>query len=164
MTDSVTLDVSSGGAGLLRARQTLALPRERVFPFFADAGNLARITPDGMGFEITSTQPIVMQVGTLIDYRIRVWGAPLRWRTIISRWDPPNEFVDEQLKGPYAEWIHRHQFSDADGGGTLMEDEVRFTLPFGRIGAIAAPLVRWQLRRIFEHRHRAVEEALASSG
>ena len=164
MIDSITLDMSGLGAGILRARQTLAIPRERVFPFFADAGNLARITPAEMGFEITSAQPIVMRVGALIDYRIRVWGAPLRWRTIITRWDPPNEFVDEQLRGPYAEWIHRHRFSDTDGGGTLMEDEVRFRLPFGVLGAIAAPLVRWQLRRIFEHRHRAVEAALFSSG
>ena len=164
MIDSITLDMTGAGAGILRAWQTLALPREQVFPFFADAGNLARITPAEMGFEITSAQPIVMQAGALIDYRIRVWGMPLRWRTIISRWDPPNEFVDEQLRGPYAEWIHRHRFSDAEGGGTLMEDEVRFRLPFGVLGAVAAPLIRWQLRRIFEHRHRAVEAALVSSG
>ena len=160
MDDSITLDMSSAGAGVLRARQTLSLPRERVFPFFADASNLARITPAEMGFEIVSQQPNAMQTGTLIDYRIRVWSVPLRWRTVISRWDPPNEFVDEQLRGPYAEWVHRHRFSDTEGGGTLMEDEVVFRLPFGRVGAIVAPLVRWQLRRIFEYRHRAVEEAL----
>src|SRR5687768_3347630 len=164
MIDSITLDMTSAGSGVLRARQTLPLPRERVFPFFAEAGNLARITPAAMGFEITSAQPIVMRPGTLIDYRIRVWGAPLRWRTVITKWDPPNAFVDEQLKGPYAEWIHLHRFTDVPGIGTLMEDEVRFRLPFGVLGALAAPLVRWQLRRIFEHRHRAVEQAFASSG
>ena len=164
MIDSITLDVLSAGSGVLRARQTLALPRERVFPFFADAGNLARITPAEMGFEITSAQPIGMRVGALIDYRIRIWRVPLRWKTVISRWDPPNEFVDEQLEGPYAEWIHLHRFSDAGNGGTLMEDEVRFRLPFGILGAVVAPVVHWQLRRIFEYRHQAVEAALASSG
>ncbi len=163
MIDSITLDMMSAGSGVLRARQALPFPRDKVFPFFAEAGNLARITPPGMGFEITSSEPIHMRAGTLIDYRIRVSGVPLRWRTRISRWDPPREFVDEQLRGPYAEWIHRHRFTEMDGGGTLMEDEVRFTLPFGILGAVAAPLVRWQLRRIFEYRHRAVAAAIRSS-
>lgn len=163
MTDSITLDTTGAGSGVLRARATLPHPRERVFPFFADAGNLARITPAEMGFEIISPQPVAMQAGALIDYRIRVWGAPLRWRTIISRWEPPWEFTDEQLRGPYAQWIHRHRFTDTPDGGTLMEDEVRFKLPFGRLGALAMPLIRWQLRRIFEFRRDAITVALAAS-
>lgn len=162
MTDGITLDKAGRGAGVLRARQTLPLPRERIFPFFADARNLARITPASMGFEIISRGPITMAAGTLIDYRIRVSGVPLRWRTVISEWDPPREFVDEQLRGPYAEWIHRHRFTDVAGGMTLMEDEVRYRLPFGQFGALAAPMVRWQLRRIFEHRHTAIQSALSS--
>ena len=163
MTDSITLDTTGAGSGVLHARAILPHPRERVFPFFADAGNLARITPAEMGFEILSPRPVAMQAGVLIDYRIRVWGAPLRWRTIISRWEPPWEFTDEQLRGPYAQWIHRHRFTDTPDGGTLMEDEVRFKLPFGPLGAIAMPLIRWQLRRIFEFRRRAITTALAAS-
>ena len=163
MTDSITLDRIGPGSGVLRARASLPWPRERVFPFFADAANLARITPAEMGFEIISPQPVIMRVGALIDYRIRVWGAPLRWQTVISRWAPPFEFVDEQLRGPYAEWIHRHRFTDAGPEETIMEDEVRFRLPFGRLGALATPLIRWQLRRIFEFRSQAITSALAGS-
>lgn len=163
MTDSITLDRTGPGSGVLRARASLPWPRERVFPFFADAANLARITPAEMGFEIISPQPVVMRAGALIDYRIRIWGAPLRWRTVISRWAPPFEFVDEQLRGPYAVWIHRHRFTDAGEGETIMEDEVRFRLPFGWIGALAMPLIQWQLRRIFEFRARAITSALAGS-
>jgi ligand-binding SRPBCC domain-containing protein len=113
-----------------------------------------------MGFEVVTPGPIVMQVGTLIDYRIRVMGVPLRWRTLISRWEPPHRFVDEQLRGPYAEWIHHHHFSETAAGATLMEDEVHFRLPLGPLGALATPLVRWQLRRIFEFRRRATTDAV----
>ena len=148
------------GAGRwrLRAAQRIMAPRDRLFPFFADARNLARLTPADMRFEIITPSPIAMREGALIDYRIRVWGVPLRWQTVISRWDPPAGFEDEQLRGPYAEWRHRHRFTERGDGTTLMEDEVLYRLPFGPIGALAGPLVRRQLRRIFAYRRRVIAE------
>ena len=163
MADTITLDALGLGKGVLRTAQILPNPRSEVFPFFADAGNLARITPAAMGFRIMTPTPIVMRVGMLIDYRVRVWGISLPWRTLISVWEPPHQFVDEQLRGPYAEWVHRHTFTDTRDGGTLMEDEVRFRLPFGPFGALGLPPVRRQLRQIFAYRRKAIGAALPAA-
>ena len=133
----------------------LPLPRERVFPFFANAENLGRITPPELQFRIESPVPIVMKQGTVIDYSIRLWGWPLRWRSVITRWNPPEEFVDEQEAGPYRRWIHRHRLRISPAG-TLIEDEVTYELPWGTLGSLLAPLVRRQLERIFEYRKRAI--------
>jgi ligand-binding SRPBCC domain-containing protein len=143
----------------LTARVEIPLPRERVFGFFADAANLGAITPPELDFRILTPQPIAMREGALIDYRIGLWRIPMKWKTRITRWNPPFEFVDEQLSGPYRTWIHTHRFTATDAG-TIIEDEVRYELPFGILGGVALPLVRRQLDRIFQYRSKRVTTLL----
>lgn len=138
----------------------LPLSRDSVFEFFSQAENLQRITPDSMGFEILTPLPIAMQQDTLIDYKIGLGPIPMRWRTLISVWQPPFQFVDEQIKGPYQTWIHRHSFAVTDTGGTKITDYVRFELPLTPLGDLAVPLIYGQLRSIFQFRNQTVPQLL----
>ena len=145
---------------VLQRSLTLDLPREQVFDFFADAGNLERITPPELKFHITTPQPIDIKKGALIDYRLKLHSFPVRWQTIISVWNPPYEFVDEALKSPYKQWIHRHTFTELAPDKTLIEDEVKYRLPFAPFGNIAHWLVRRELDYIFDFRQKTVQEIL----
>ena len=89
-------------------------------------------------------------------------GIPIKWRTEISTWEPPFQFVDQQLKGPYTQWIHTHTFTEISPNETLIHDEVRYRLPLAPAGALAWPLVSLQLRRIFDFRARAVARLLGA--
>jgi ligand-binding SRPBCC domain-containing protein len=132
----------------------LPLPPEELFPFFAAAANLDALTPPWLHFNILTPPPVVMRVGALIDYRLRVHGLPLRWRTLIKEWQPPHRFVDEQIRGPYRQWIHQHTFEPRDGG-TLARDQVRYATPLDWL--VHRWLVRPDIERIFQFRSAALQ-------
>src|SRR5438874_874131 len=110
----------------------LPIARDELFPFFADAGNLEALTPPWMHFKIVTAKPITMRVGAEIDYRLRMHGVPMRWRSEITTWEPPNRFADEQRRGPYRCWKHEHRFVEVDGG-TVAIDRVRYAVPGGAL-------------------------------
>jgi ligand-binding SRPBCC domain-containing protein len=111
----------------------LPLARDQVFAFFAEASNLERITQLELGFEIVTPHPIHLREGTLIEYRLRLFGIPFSWQTAIQRWNPPEKFVDVQRRGLYRHWVHTHRFRE-EQETTINEDEVQYALPYSAVG------------------------------
>lgn len=144
----------------IRTEVDLPLGIDDVFDFFSKADNLEKITPPSLGFKILTPLPIEMRQDTLIDYRIGLNGIPMKWRTLISVWNPPFEFVDEQLKGPYKTWIHRHSFTQLSEGRTRITDYVRYELPLTPLGDVVHPLIKRQLRGIFAYRNELIPSLL----
>ncbi|HWR53091.1 MAG TPA: SRPBCC family protein [Bryobacteraceae bacterium] len=137
---------------VLERMQFIPAPPGQVFDFFSEARNLAAITPKWLGFRMVTPHPIEMRRGARIEYRISLHGVPLRWRTLISEWNPPEGFKDVQVSGPYKLWEHEHRFEPAPGG-TLMRDTVRYELPLGALGRLVERYwVRRDLQRIFDYR------------
>lgn len=154
-TSPVSFSDLPSGSFRLATEQILPAAIEPVFDFFADAGQLERITPPWVNFRVTTPMPIEIQKGTLIDYRLRLRFVPIRWRTLISDWTPTSQFVDEQLKGPYRLWRHLHEFEECEEG-TLVRDSVEYRVPGGKL--IERLFVRRDLRRIFEYRYSQLAE------
>lgn len=148
----------------LVASQLIPRPLDEVFPFFADPHNLGRLTPPGMGFEFL-TADRSMRSGLLIDYRLRpLAGVPVHWQTLIDAYEPPHGFHDIQAKGPYRSWEHRHTFEEVDGG-TVVRDEVEYSLPLGPLGDLVHRLlVRGELASIFRHRARTIDAVFEKAG
>lgn len=143
----------------LKAKQFLPYTREQIFGFYGDARQLESITPPWLKFQIVTPLPIVMKQGTLIDYKIRLHGLPLRWRTEIALWEPPYRFVDQQLRGPFRRWYHTHTFIEQPGG-TLVDDDVHYVVPLGSI--VHELFVKRDVRRIFEFRYEALARQFPS--
>jgi ligand-binding SRPBCC domain-containing protein len=144
---------------ILTAKIWLPRPVDEVFPFFADAHNLQKITPPWLDFRIVTPGDIEMKPGTLIDYKLRVHGIPMSWQSEITVWDPPFRFVDEQKKGPYRLWVHEHRFEEKDGG-TLATDRVEYAVPGGEL--IRKLFVEKDVQKIFAFRTEKLEELFAA--
>lgn|GEM_PF-110764 len=153
--------------------QELNQPLDEVFSFFSDAGNLQALTPKFLDFSIKSPLPIDMHAGARIEYRLGLFGVPMRWLTIISAWEPPAtdaasgrrvaRFIDQQVSGPYAVWKHLHEFEEIDGR-TIMRDVVDYAVPFGPLGEVARwAFVRRTLDRIFAFRREATDHVFGSA-
>jgi ligand-binding SRPBCC domain-containing protein len=138
----------------------LPRPRTEVFQFFTDVQNLETITPSWVNFQVLTPKPVVLRQGALIDYRICVHGFPLCWRTEITEWSPPHQFVDVQLHGPYKLWHHTHTFEERDGG-TLCRDDVRYRPPGGAL--MNWLFVRRDVERIFAYRQQRLREIFGTT-
>lgn len=142
---------------VLKSETVINKPLTEVFEFFSKAENLNAITPPELQFKIITPTPIHMAKGTLIKYRIKLFGIPFFWKTLISEWNPPHKFVDEQLGGPYSQWHHQHIFEEKDGK-TYMTDIVTYKSK----GWILAPFLHWlfvdkRVAEIFEYREKKLE-------
>jgi ligand-binding SRPBCC domain-containing protein len=148
---------------ILERTQIIREAREEVFEFFANAANLERITPPELNFHIITPQPIDVKKGALIDYRLKLRGIPITWKTEITQWNPPHDFVDTALKSPYKQWIHLHTFEEgADEGETIMKDVVRYRLPLEPFGDLAHFYVKKELAYIFDYRRQVIEDIFHS--
>jgi ligand-binding SRPBCC domain-containing protein len=147
---------------ILEREQIIKRPRAEVFEFFAVAANLERITPPELNFHIITPSPIDVKKGALIDYQLKLRGIPLTWKTEITEWNPPCDFVDTALQSPYKQWIHLHTFEEGAKGETIMKDMVRYRLPFEPLGDLAHFYVKKELKYIFDYRYKVIEEIFQS--
>ncbi len=138
-----------------KTQQTLDQPLSAVFEFFADAHNLALITPPWLRFEVLTPAPIEMSPGTRIDYRLKLHGIPLRWQSEITTWNPPYAFVDEQRRGPYRHWRHIHTFEETENG-VVIGDSVAYAV-WGD-GLVNKFFVRPDIEKIFAYRATQLDE------
>lgn len=141
----------------LHAEQYIPRPIEEVWRFFADVSKLPQVTPPKLKIAIAEA-PSELSPGAIIDYSVRIGAMRMKWRTLIVGLTPESSFVDYQVRGPYALWRHRHVFERGRSGGTIVRDEVRYSLPWAPLSDVALPSVRHELSDIWAYRRHKISE------
>jgi len=147
----------------LKQRQTIDKNLETTFEFFSNPENLERLTPDRLQFNVLNCEPLPVTEGTTIQYKLKIWGIPARWTSVITKWDPPHEFRDVMERGPYSTWEHTHRF-ESDGDLTVVIDDVYYELPMGFAGRVLGGwIVEWDIGSIFRHRAEQLDTVFSSN-
>lgn len=141
-------------------KQFLPINLDEAWEFFSSPKNLAKITPEHMGFIITSNfNDEKMYPGMLITYKVSpLLGIKMNWCTEITHVLDKQYFVDEQRFGPYKLWHHQHHFKIVEGG-VEMTDIVNYAVPFGFLGRMMnSILISNEIEKIFSYREKKVLE------
>lgn len=144
-----------------KAEQKLKVSKNELWAFISDPRNLSKITPEKMGFLITSKDlPTEMYEGMIISYKVKpVANLPTTWVTEITKVKEKSYFVDEQRIGPFSMWHHEHILEEIDSNTILMKDIVSYSPPFGVLGRIANSLfIKQNLKQIFNHRKEVLDK------
>jgi uncharacterized protein (TIGR01777 family) len=144
--------------GFYSAEQFVPGSLSEVFDFFSDHKNLEKLTPEFLRFHVESISTPEVQEQSVIEYKLKLHGLPVRWKTLIEVWQPPRHFVDRQISGPYKDWQHEHTFTEVPGG-VLLKDDVRYKLPLGVLGSfVAGALLARDIDSIFSYRRKTIAE------
>lgn len=140
---------------------TIRAPLARVFDFFGEPQNLARITPPSMRFRVVDAPNRRLREGDRIEYRMRFLGVPLRWVSRLTVWRENEAFADRQEAGPFRAWLHSHAFREIEPGVVEMHDRVEYELPLGFLGRLFGGwLVERNLRQVFDYRGEVITRTL----
>jgi len=143
---------------ILDHKQWIPASTHQVWDFFSSEKNLEKLTPAFLKFRVDSMSTASIEENSLISYRLKIHGLPVKWRSKIINYDPENSFQDIQLSGPYRTWNHTHRFMEL-GEGTLIQDFVKYKIPLGAIGGLFAnTFVKNDIEKIFQYRRKKVSD------
>lgn len=129
-----------------------------LFDFHLDTNNLTYITPSDTKVELLTKdfKPIQSQI---LRIKSTKYFIPMYWEVKIEKIDNPNLLVDLALKSPFAFWEHKHIFIK-HGNMSELKDVITYSLPFGFIGKIFNFLIKKDIEKMFNYRHKMTKEIL----
>lgn len=122
---------------VIRVETVIEAPRHRCF-------DLARSVDAHLGSTADTSERVVsgrgsglLELGEEVTWEARHLGFRQQLTARITEMQPPARFVDEMVKGAFAEFQHTHEFEERSDGATLMRDIFAYRSPLGLLGRIA---------------------------
>jgi uncharacterized protein (TIGR01777 family) len=140
----------------------LAHPTEEVFLWHTRQGALTRLTPPWEQVRVLASDQSIRD-GAEVRIAMRRGPVELKWTVRHQDYIDGRQFVDVQIDGPFARWVHTHRFEPLEGGSaTRMMDEIEWAPPLGALGRLlGGPVIESDLARSFAFRHRRLRQDLA---
>lgn len=138
----------------------LPVPADVAYAWHERPGAFERLLPPWERVRILERQGDLSGGTVVLDVPV----GPIRGRWIARHRDaaPGRQFVDEQIEGPFSQWIHQHLFEPLGTDRCRYIDRIDYEVPFGAVGELTVGLVRARLERVFRYRHTTLQQDLAA--
>jgi uncharacterized protein len=139
-------------------RSSMPVSADAVWDWHARPGALERLTPPWDRTRIVDRSARGLEDGARITLSVPIGPLRVRWVSRQRDCVRGRGFVDEQIEGPFAHWVHTHAMLDetaaAGRAGSILEDRIEYDPPYGAAGRwLAGRALRGRLDTLFRYRH-----------
>ncbi|WP_060687192.1 SRPBCC family protein [Ardenticatena maritima] len=135
-------------------------PLEQVAAFHYAPDAFRRLTPPLLPVQVHHAEPLAD--GSTTEFTLWLGPLPVRW-VARHRHVGPRGFTDEQVRGPFRQWIHRHTFEPIDAHTTRVRDTIEAAFHSHPFWALVGRLIWWGQPLLFQYRAWATQQALAAN-
>lgn len=136
----------------------IACTIEELFAFHTDSSNITAITPPNITVELLNEDTKTYE-GKIVQIKTTKFFIPTYWEVKIEKLLSPHILVDVAIKSPFKKWRHQHIFTQKESICEL-KDIIEYEMPFGILGKIVEPLIRYDIEKMFAYRHVKTKEIL----
>ena len=143
---------------LIHLETFIKAPAQRCFDLMRDVDVHTHTTSRWKERAVGGKTSGLLTKGDEVTWEAVHLGVKQRLTARVTRCEPPDLFEDEQVRGAFHSFTHRHEFRDVPGG-TLMVDDFRYTAPLGLVGVIADKLfLERYMRGFLKERARSLKQ------
>jgi uncharacterized protein len=136
-----------------RKRSRLPVPVEAAFAWHERPGALERLTPPWERVRLIERTGGIRD-GARVVLAVYAGPIPQTWVAEHRDYVQNRRFRDVQVRGPFASWVHTHDFEPDGVGACFLEDRIEYVLPLGWLGRVlGGGFTRRKLERMFRYRH-----------
>ncbi|HVZ81551.1 MAG TPA: TIGR01777 family oxidoreductase [bacterium] len=137
---------------LFEKESRIEVPVEELFRWHTQGPAFERLAPPWEKVHVLERTG-GLQDGGKVVLQVRQGPVALEWTAVHRDYIEGKQFVDEQVRGPFARWIHTHQTRSDGPQASILKDHIEYQPPFGPLGALASGYLRSKIERTFRFRH-----------
>jgi uncharacterized protein len=145
---------------LFEKKSIIDVPVKELFGWHNRLPIFERLTPPWEKIKIIERKGGITDGGRMV-FEMRQGLFHRRWTASHSGYIEGRQFCDEQVQGPFAKWVHTHQFLPDTDTTSVLSDHIEYQPPFGFLGrALAGRYIQKKLERVFGFRHSRTQNDL----
>jgi len=144
------------GSGLMpffERKSRIEVPVKELFNWHNRSHTFDRLSPPWEKIKIIEKSDGITK-GNRTVLEVRQGPFRRRWVAIHGEYVEGEQFVDEQVQGPFTKWVHTHQCLPETDSTSFLLDHIDYEMPLGFVGQfMAGKYITKRLDRAFTFRH-----------